>query len=406
MTAKSPALAGVRVLDLSSAIAGPYCGQLLGDLGADVIKVEHPGRALSERVNLSPPAWSGPPFSPYFLSTNRNKRSITLNLKTEEGKTVLGDLIRVSDVVIENFSAHARADLVNEEWAWQINPRVIWASLSYTGRTGPDADAAGYDLLAQARSGLMSVTGFPDGPPTKTGDSLGDYMAGAHLAIGVLGALHQREVIGKGQLVDTSLLEPMIACLDGLPMWYSIAGILPGRVGNRHPAIPAAYAAYECRDGYIVISSGSGRWLPALAEQVLQMPELLPVPESHEDRYRADMARIDKAIADWARARSVREATATLVDAGVPNEPVRNLAEVWTDQQLDARGMLIEYEYRELGSIRTIGSPLHLSESPVEVRHVPPAAGEHNEEVLAEILGYDAERIDTLMTLDVLWGWT
>jgi crotonobetainyl-CoA:carnitine CoA-transferase CaiB-like acyl-CoA transferase len=397
------ALEGVRALDMSTAIAGPYCGQVLGDLGADVIKIEHPGRAFSERVSLSPPGWRGPPYSPFWLSSNRNKRSVTLNLKHEEGKGVLADLVRVSDVVLENFGADARPQLVDENWAWTVNPRVIWASLSFCGRTGPDSGWDGFDLLAQARSGLLSITGFPDGPPTKAGNSASDYLAGAHLAIGVLGALRQRDVIGKGQLVDISLLESAVACLDGFPMWYSVAGIVPHRAGNNHLAGHVGYAMLECKDSYIVITSGGSR-LGQLVEDVLQMPELLPLPEPDGPQFRSHMVRVSQAIATWASERTADEACRAFSEARIPNAPVQNLAQLWDDEQLQARGLFLEYEYGELGSVKSIGSPLHLSESPREVRHTPPAAGQHNEEVLTEVLGYDGDRVAELVAAGVLWG--
>ena len=396
------ALDGIRVLDMTTAIAGPYCGQVLGDLGADVIKVEHPGRALGERVNLSPPSWTGPRFAPFWLSANRNKRSMTLNLKHAEGKAVLADLVRVSDVVLENFGGDARANLVDEEWAWVVNPRVVWASLSFCGRTGPDASLDGYDLLAQARSGLLSLTGPAGGAPTKAGNSASDYLAGTHLAIAVLAALRQRDTTGKGQLVDVSLLESTVACLDGFPMWASIAGVVPPRVGNAHPTGHFGYAMYECRDGHIATSVSVTRVVD-LVERVL--PELLPLPAPEDPGFRAHMTKVVDAFGAWAKERTVDEACKVLTDAQVPHAPVRDVAEIWSDEQLQARDMFLEYEYDDLGTIKTIGTPLRLSDSPSELRHVPPGAGEHNEEVLKDLLGYDPGRVSELIENGVLWGW-
>jgi crotonobetainyl-CoA:carnitine CoA-transferase CaiB-like acyl-CoA transferase len=398
------ALSGVRVLDMTTAIAGPYCGQVLADLGADVIKVEHPGRALNERVNLCPPDWEGPPFSPFWLSANRNKRSVTLNLKRAEGKEVLADLVRVSDVVLENFGADARPHLADERWAWSVNPRVVWASLSFCGRTGPDSELDGYDLLAQARSGILSITGQPDAPPTKAGNSLADYLAGTHLAIAVLAALRQRDATGRGELVDISLLESAVACLDGYPMWYSIAGVVPPRVGNAHPTGHFGYAMYECTDGYIVTSVSVSR-VGKVVEHVLQLTELLPLPEPEDPTFRVQMTAVVRALAEWAAERTVEEACAVLTRAAVPNAPVHDLAELWDDEQLIARGMFLEYEYGDLGTIRTIGSPFHLSDSPREVRRLPPGAGQHNEDVLINLLGYDETRVAELTEGGVLWDW-
>jgi CoA:oxalate CoA-transferase len=398
------ALEGIRVLDLSAAIAAPYCAQVLADLGADVIKVEHPGRAFSERTALSPAGWDGPAFAPFFMACNRNKRSLTLNLKHSVGRKVLADLVRRSDVVIENFGADAREDLVDEHWAWEVNPRVVWASMSFCGRTGPESNLDGLDLIAQARSGLMSITGMPEGPPTKAGSSVTDYLAGAHLAIGVLAALRQREMTGIGQLVDTSLLENAVACLDGLPLWHTVADITPTRVGNRHPSGHLGYATYECTDGFIATSVHERR-LGDLIPRVLRRPELLPVPDPEEPSFRPHMTRVVAAFAEWASERTVDEVCDALTEIQMPVAPVRNLAEIWDDEQLEARGMFVEYEYANLGKFKAIGNPIHLSGSPSSVLRSPPEVGEHNEQVLRDVLGYDEHALADLVERGVLWDW-
>ena len=398
------ALDGVRVLDMTWSIAGPYAGQVLGDLGADVIRVEHPGRSLSERLNLTPPGWDGEKFSPYFIANNRNKRSLSLNLKSEDGMAVLADLVAVSDMVIENFGYDARENLVDEQWAWSINPRIIWGSLTMFGRTGPEATRDGLDILAQARSGIVDMTGHPDQPPTKTGHSIADYTAGTHFLVGLLAALYQREHTGKGQLVDISLLEPAVSCLDGLPLWYSIAGETPVRTGNDHPTRLPGYKIQECSDGMIAATSVGGPFDEFVAE-ILERPDLSPLPESWEPNYREVADEISEVYAAWTAARTREEVQRILTDFGIPNEPVRSLAEIWDDPQLEARGMFIEYPYRGLGEIRTIGSPLKLSDSPVEMRHVPPELGEHNDEILSELLGYDEDRVAELNSGGALWDW-
>ncbi|MBW8824875.1 MAG: CoA transferase [Acidobacteria bacterium] len=398
------ALDGIRVLDLSRSIAGPYAGQMLGDLGADVIKVEHPLRALSERVALSPP---GPParqFSPFWLSNNRNKRSLTMDLKTPDGMAVLADLIEVSDVVIESFGHDAREHLgLNEGWAWSLNPRIIWASLSMYGRSGPEAAFDGLDYAALARGGLLSLTGEPEGPPMKPGNSAADYLAGLHLTVGVVAALHQRTVIGKGQLVDISLLEPVVACLDGFPLWHSVAGAMPPRSGNAHPAGMPGYGLFPCRDGQIVIAATADRAGTLIAD-VLGEPDLFPLPGRDDPGRPAHLATVTEKIVAWTRGRTVAEAHSALRAARIPSEPVRDMETIWSDEQLDARGMFLEYEYRGFGQIKTMGSPLHLSESPVEVRHTPPEPGEHNNEILTELCGYDEQRVIELIETGVLWG--
>ena len=398
------ALGGVRVLDLTWSIAGPYCGQVLGDLGADVLRVEHPGRSLSERVNLNPPGWTGEPFAPYFIATNRNKRSLSLNLKSQEGLDVLADLVRVSDIVIENLGHDAREKLVDETWAWSINPRIIWGSLTMLGRTGPEATKQGLDLMIQARSGVADITGHPDGPPTKTGHSSSDYTAGTHLAIGLLAALFQRERTGKGQLVDISMLEPAVANLDGLPLWYSIAGQTPVRVGNSHPARMPGYRILEAADGYLAVAGNSGSF-DAFIAGALNRPDLSPLPTAVDEGYRVIADEVAELFAAWVAVRPRDQAAAELTAQGIMNEPVRTLAEIWSDPQLEARGAFVEYDYRGFGKIRTIGSPLHLSESPFELRHVPPELGEHNDEILRDLLGYDDESIAALYACGALLGW-
>ena len=399
------ALDGLRVLDMSTAIAGPYCAQILADLGADVIKVEHPGRSFIERLSLCPPEWHGPPFSPFWLSSNRNKRSVTLNLKRQEGKEVLADLAKVSDVVVENFGADTRPQLVDESWGWEINPRLVWASMSFCGRTGPDSNLDGYDLLAQARSGLLSITGYPDERPVKAGNSSADYLAGSHLAVGILAALVQRAITGKGQLVDTSLVESALACTDGFPMWYSVAGIVPQRAGNYHLSGNVGYASLECTDGELAITANANR-LTYLVEHVLEMPELLPVPLPDDPDFRPKMKKLGRAMEDWSRSRSVEEMSTMLTQAGVPHSRVQTLAEIWDDPQLQARDMFVDLEFGDIGRVRTIGSPLHLSDSPVEVRRNPPAAGQDNEEVLTGLLGYDAEHFANLVEAGAIWEWS
>lgn len=398
------ALEGVRVIDMTWSIAGPYCGQVLADLGADVLRVEHPGRALSERLNLSPPGWDGDTFSPYFVANNRNKRSVTLNLKSEHGREVLADLVRVSDVVIENFSHAAREALVDEKWAWSINPGIVWGSLTYLGRTGPGATEDGLDILAQARSGIVDITGHPDGPPTKTGYSSTDYTAGSHLAVGVLAALFQRERTGEGQLVDISMLEAAVACLDGLPLWHSIAGRTPERVGNEHPANLPGYRICECVDGFIAVA-GTGPALDRFVDRVLGRSDLVPVPMPWEDGYAEARDEVRKVFAAWIAGQTRASALAAVADVGMMCAPVNTLSEIWSDPQLRARDAFVEYDYGTLGTIETIASPLRLSASPVELRHVPPDAGAHNDEVLRDLLGYDETRIAELNGNGALWDW-
>ncbi len=399
------ALQGIRVVDLSQMIGAPYCTQLLADLGADVIKVEEPTLALFTRVALSPPGGDeSRRFSGYWLATNRNKRSLTLDLRHPDAKQVLADLIARADVVVENFGSRARESLgIDAAWGLGLRADLIWASLTGYGRTGPEAERDGWDLVAQARGGLLDMTGAPDGPPMKSGNSSADYLAGLHLAVGILAALHQRAATGEGQVIDVSLLEPVVACLDGFPLWHSISGITPTRTGNFHPAQLPAYSVFPARDGYHVVGAAGPSFTRLLT--FLGRADLATgLAPAGEDERRAWFDEIVGIITAWTTTRTRDELTVALDEIDVPNEPVRTLAEVWDDPQLEARGAFLEYEQSWLGHIRTVGNPIHMSGSPVEVRYAPPAAGEHNEEILRDELGYDEERVTALIVDGALWG--
>jgi formyl-CoA transferase/CoA:oxalate CoA-transferase len=401
------ALDGVRVVDLSQQIAAPYCTQVLADLGAEVIKVEEPTIALLTRMSLSPPGVDeNRRFSGVWLSNNRNKKSLTLDLKAPGATAVLADLVRASDVVVENFPGRSRQSLgIDETWGFSIRKEIVWASLTGYGRTGPDAERGSWDLIAQARGGLLDMTGEPDGPPVKSGNSAADYLAGLHLAVGIIAALHQRARTGEGQLVDVSLLDSVVACLDGLPMWYSIGGVTPHRTGNFHPAKLPAYSVFQTRDGYITI----GALGPSLSRlmALLEHPELgVAMPPAGVEERGAWFEQVVQLISSWTSERTRDEISAILDDHGVPNEPVRDVAELWSDRQLQARGSFLEYEHFSLGPIRTIGSPIHMSGSPIEVRYPPPQAGEHNDQVLRDLLSYDDGQIAELVENGTLWGST
>ena len=399
------ALDGIRIIDLSQMIGAPYCTQVLADLGADVIKVEEPTTALLTRVALSPPGVDeSRRFSGYWLATNRNKRSLTLDLRRPDGKQVLSELVAEADVVVENFGVRARRSLgLDESWGFACRPDLVWASLTGYGRTGPDAERDGWDLVAQARGGLLDITGEPDGPPMKTGNSSADYLAGVHLAVGILAALRERDKTREGQLVDVSLLEAVVACLDGFPMWHSISGVTPKRNGNFHLAQLPGYSVFPASDGYIVIGSAGPSFarLMALLGREELATTVLPAGEAER---RAWFDEVVDLITRWTSRSPRADLERELSAHDVPNDSVRTLAEVWSDPQLEARGAFLECEQSWLGPIRIVGNPIHLSSSPVEVRRAPPEAGAHNEEILRAELGYDDARITELIEDGVLWG--
>jgi len=401
------ALEGLRVIDLSQMIAGPYCTQLLADLGADVIKVEDPATAPSRRKGRSPPVkaldGSTTTFAAYWLSANRNKRAASIDLKTEEGRRVLRELVASSDVVVENLSGRAQESLgLTYAWAASIKPDIIWASLTAFGRTGPDAGRGGWDLLAQARSGLMSLAGTRDGPPMKSGTSLIDYIGGLHLAVAVLAAVRHRDRTGEGQFVDIALLDCAIACLDGFPTWAKIAGVVPERNGNHNPMKFAGYAVYKARDGYITVGAPPGPlWQKLVA--AMGRVDLATVPDYNDAAAQQEFFdRATPVVSEWIGTRDLAELRVILDRHGVPNEAVQDVGQIWSDPQLVAREMFYETDVQPLGKVSLIGSPLKLSATPVAYDRSPPEASEHTLEILADVLGYDDERIAQLVAAGAL----
>ena len=386
-------LDGVRVVDLSRVLAGPYCSMLLADMGAEVIKIENPGKGDDTR------GW-GPPFidgeSAYYLSINRNKKSLTLNLKAGKGKEILRGLIRRSDILVENFRQGTMERLgFGYQAVRELNPRLIYCSISGFGRTGPMADRPGYDLIVQGEGGLMSITGFPDGPPTKVGVAIGDLVAGMFAAQGILLALLARERTGRGQLVDVALLDGQIAILTFQAGIYFATGKAPARMGNQHPTI-APYETFRARDGYVNIAVGNDPLWEAFCraigrEDLLERPEFKTVALRVQNRP-ALLQVLDEVMA----ARTTQEWLAILGKAGVPCGPINTVAEVCEDPQIRAREMVLEVPHPTLGRVRLTGIPIKLSETPGAVEAPPPLLGQHTEEVLTQLLGYSRGQVETL----------
>ena len=388
------ALEDVRVVDLTRVIAGPYATMLLGDLGAEIIKIELPGRGDDARFGY--PAVDGVPVA--FLALNRNKKGITLDIRKPRGAELLRRLVRDADVLVENFAAGTM-----EKWGLgyaalaDINPRLIYAALSGFGHTGPYAGRTSYDIIAQAMGGLMSLTGFPDGPPVRGGGALGDFIGGVFTAVGVLAALHYRTQSGHGQMVDVSNMDAIFSLLDNWPTVYGMTGQLPPRTGNRHP-FTAPYDCFHAKDGWVVIGVGNSALFRALVTAMGQ-PEL-----GRDPRFKAPHARLERhdevnrLVADWVKDRSVDEVMTTLGPDGanVPCAPVMTLDRLLTDPHLRAREMVVELPHEKLGRIPVTGVPYHLSESPGRVERLGPELGEHNDEVYRGQLGLSADELEAL----------
>ncbi|HLW46243.1 MAG TPA: CoA transferase [bacterium] len=391
-------LAGVRVVDASRVLAGPFCGMLLGDLGADVIKIERPGAGDETR------AW-GPPFveqpggpardATYYLSVNRNKRSLTLNLSVEAGRDVLARLARAADVFLENFRPGTQASL-GADWDTlsRLNPRLIYCSVSGFGPVGPDRHKLGYDLLMQGATGLMSTTGEPGGPPVRAGVAVIDLATGATAAGAVLAALYTRERTGRGQRIDCSLLGTGVAWMTYAAQSYFATGRQPAPSGSGHPNL-VPYQAFQDADGrWFLVAVGTD-------EQWRRFCRALDLPYAADPRYATNAGRVahrDELIPDLTRRFAAAPAASwleRLEPAGVPVGPVRGLAEVFQDPQVQALGLDAAVSHPAYGRLRTVGTPVAFSATPASLRLAPPLLGQHTDEVLAE-LGYSAGEIERL----------
>ena len=383
-------LNGIRVLDLTRAMAGPYCTMMLGDLGADVIKVERPGRGDDSRH------W-GPPFvageSSYFLSVNRNKRSLALDMRTEYGQGILRKLAASSDVVVENFKLGSleRMNLGYEQLS-QLNPRLIWASITGYGPTGPDASLPGYDLMALAEGGVMSVTGEPDGQPMKLAPPIVDITTGMFTAFAVLAALRAREQSGRGQRVDLSLLETQLAWLANIGSIYLVGGQEPPRRGTAHPNI-APYTIFQARDRYFALAVGNdSQWAifcAALADAIgegIGREELRDDPRFVTNGDRAtNQVELNQVLNEIFGERDATEWLEILRAAGIPCAPINTVPEAFDSPQAAAREMVLEVEHPTAGAIKLAGFPYKFSDTPAAVRRPPPLLGQHTDEILAEL---------------------
>ncbi len=400
-------LKGLKILDLSRVLAGPFCTQILGDLGADIIKVERPNEGDDTRK------W-GPPYlkdkdgndtteSAYYLSCNRNKRSLTIDITKPEGQALIKKLAAESDVLIENFKVGGldKYGLGHEALRKEF-PRLIYCAISGFGQTGPLAPEAGYDLMSQAMGGFMAHTGVPDGDPMKAGVAIVDVMTGLYAAIGILAALHAREQTGQGDLVDVALLDVTLSAMTNLAQYYLTSGTPPARFGNAHATI-VPYQAFAAQDGHFVIAVGND-------SQFKKFCALLGQPDwANDPRFAHNSTRVQhretlvpllskillrKTVADWVE----------LFEAeGIPAGPVNRLDDVFAMDQIAARDMKITMPHPLSPTpISLVGSPLKLSTHPVDYTRPPPIAGQHTDEILTEILGLSPAEIEALRAKGVL----
>ena len=394
------ALSHIRVLDLSRILAGPWAGQILADLGADVIKVERPGPGDDTR------GW-GPPWikddqgkdtsvAAYYLCANRNKRSITVDITQPEGQDIVRRLAAQSDVVLENFKLGGLKQYgLDYDSLKAVNPRLVYCSITGFGQDGPYAPRAGYDFLIQGLGGLMSITGRPDGEPgaspMKVGVALTDILTGLYATNAVLAALAWREQSGEGQYIDMALLDVQVACLANQAMNYLATGSNPRRMGNAHPSI-VPYQDFPTADGHMILAIGNDGQFARFCE-VAGRPELAADVRFATNRARVEnRAELIPLLSEITATRTTAEWIGQLEARAVPCGPINGLAEVFADPQVQARGLAVKMPHPEAGEVPLVASPIRLSKTPVEYRRAPPLVGEHTDEILAD-LGVDAAGI-------------
>ena len=391
MTNREGALSGLRVIDLTRVLAGPFCTMMLADMGAEVIKVEEPGKGDDSRHFA--PFRNGE--SAYYMNLNRNKKGVTLNLK--KGRDIFIELVKTADVLVENYRPGTMDRLgLGYETLKKINPRLVYGAVSGFGDTGPYRLRPGYDIIGQAMGGLMSTTGWPGGEPTRTGTAMGDVLAGLSVTIGILAALRHRDQTGCGQKVDVALVDSVVASLEVITQIYLTDGHIPERIGNRYEST-YPYDSFKANDGDVVIGAANDK-LWQLVCRVIEQPDL-----QNDERFDTNHKRVQRhaeikpIIEAWTKTHSVDEIVDRMLAAGVPVAPINTIDRLVTDPHIAvAREMFVDVEHPKAGVLKLTGAHIKLTETPPAIRTPSPELGQHNGEVFGSLLGMVSSDIERL----------
>ena len=393
------ALENLTVLDLTRVLAGPFCTMMLADMGANVIKIEIPNGGDDTRAY--------PPFrehnlqgereSLYFANLNRNKKGVTLNLKTPEGKELFKKMVSRADVVVENYRPGVMDKLgLGYDVLKEVNPRIIYAAVSGFGCYGPYHLRPGYDILAQAMGAMMAITGPKGGGPTRAGSALGDILGGLHVTIGILAAVNARTITGRGQRVDVSLMDSVIAATENTALKYLESGEIPPRMGNRYAAV-SPYDGFRCKDGVVIIACGNQKLYNKLCTEILDRPDMITDPRFVDMpgrlKYQDD---IQVVVEDWLKDKTMHEATDILLSHGIPAGPILDISQILADPHVKEREMFVEMEHPTLGHITVNGCAIKLMDTKPAVRTPAPALGQDNRAVYQQMLGLSDAEFDAL----------
>lgn len=393
------ALENLTVLDLTRVLAGPFCTMMLADMGANVIKIEVPTGGDDTRTY--PPFreknLNGQRESLYFANINRNKKGVTLNLKAPEGKAIFKELVKKADIVVENYRPGVMDKLgLGYDVLKEINPRLIYAAVSGFGCYGPYHLRPGYDILAQAMGGMMAITGPRGGEPTRAGSALGDMLGGLHVTIGILAAVNARTITGKGQRVDVSLMDSMIAATENTALKYLESGQIPPRMGNRYAAV-SPYDAFKVKDGVIIIAAGNQKLYEKLCTEVLHRPDMITDPRFVDMTGRLEnQDAIQEVIEDTLKDYTMEEATQLVLSKGIPAGPILNIKQILEDLHVKEREMFVEMDHPTLGRITVNGCAIKLMDTKPSVRTPAPQLGQDNKAIYEGLLGMSEEEFAAL----------